>query len=105
MRGISLRYVPTAILSRQVAGMRGSTMIVNLPGNPSSIRQILPEILQVIAHGVALAGGPSMVVEYSGPESTTGVTKRSFTVDKVNLEWLNSIIAVSKGRDFTEIVS
>jgi len=105
MRSISLRYVPTAILSRQVAGMRGSTMIVNLPGNPSSIRQILPEILQVIAHGVALAGGPSMKVEYSGPESTSATAGRVFTVDKVNLEWMNSIVAASKGRGLTEIVS
>ena len=41
MRSISLKYVPTAILSRQTAGVRGKTLIVNLPGSPRSINEIL----------------------------------------------------------------
>lgn len=106
MRSISLRYVPTAILSRQVAGMRGSTMIVNLPGNPSSIRQILPEILQVIAHGLVLSGGPTMEVRNDGPSSTSESTIRTWTVDKVNLDWLNHLsLAKRKGGNLTEIVT
>src|SRR5437899_1328439 len=42
MRAISLKFVPTAILSRQIAGLRGHSLIVNLPGQPSSIRDCLP---------------------------------------------------------------
>jgi len=41
MRQISLHFVPTAILSRQVAGIRGRALIVNLPGQPKSIRETL----------------------------------------------------------------
>ena len=41
MRATSLKYVPTAILSRQMAGIRGRTLIVNLPGRPKSIRENL----------------------------------------------------------------
>jgi len=41
MRNISLKYVPTAILSRQIAGIRGECLIINLPGSPRSIREIL----------------------------------------------------------------
>lgn len=41
MRAISLHFVPTAILSRQVAVIRGSALIINLPGQPKSIREIL----------------------------------------------------------------
>lgn len=41
MRAISLRFVPTAILSRQVAVIRGKALIINLPGQPKSIRETL----------------------------------------------------------------
>src|SRR6202030_2840969 len=41
MRAVSLEFVPTAILSRQLAGTRGKTLIVNLPGKPSAIRECL----------------------------------------------------------------
>src|SRR5207249_461881 len=41
MRAVSLKFVPTAILSRQIAGIRGQSLIVNLPGNPSAIRDCL----------------------------------------------------------------
>ena len=44
MRSVSLNYVPTAILSRQVAGIRGESLIINLPGSPKSIREILDYI-------------------------------------------------------------
>ncbi len=41
MRAVSLTYVPTAILSRQIAGIRGASLIINLPGKPKSIRECL----------------------------------------------------------------
>ena len=44
MRRISLEYVPTAVLSRQTAGIRGKCLVINLPGSPRSIREILDRI-------------------------------------------------------------
>lgn len=58
MRSISLKYVPTAILSRQVAGTRGACLIVNLPGSPRSIRETLEELFPSIPYCVDLIGGP-----------------------------------------------
>ena len=40
----SLKYVPTAVLSRQTAGLRGRSLIVNLPGKPKSIRETFDEV-------------------------------------------------------------
>src|SRR5207302_377011 len=48
MRAVSLRAVPTAILSRQIAGTRGKTLIVNLPGKPSAIRECLLAVFPAI---------------------------------------------------------
>jgi molybdopterin biosynthesis enzyme MoaB len=42
----SLRYVPTAVLSRQTAGLRGQSLILNLPGKPKSIRETIDEVGQ-----------------------------------------------------------
>lgn len=58
MRSESLKYVPTAILSRQTAGIRGKTLIVNLPGKPRSIRQCLDAIFPAIPYCLDLLGGP-----------------------------------------------
>jgi len=58
MRNISLKYVPTAILSRQIAGIRGECLIINLPGSPRSIREILDEIFSAVPYCVDLIGGP-----------------------------------------------
>jgi molybdopterin adenylyltransferase len=70
MRQISLRFVPTAILSRQVAVIRGKTLIINLPGQPKSIRetleglkdadgkQIVPGIFAAVPYCIDLIGGP-----------------------------------------------
>lgn len=57
MRAVSLRHVPTAILSRQTAGIRGATMIVNLPGKPSAIAECLDAVFPAIPYGVDLIGG------------------------------------------------
>ncbi len=58
MRAESLKYVPTAILSRQTAGIRNKTLIVNLPGKPKSIRQCLEAVFPSIPYCLDLLGGP-----------------------------------------------
>ena len=58
MRAVSLQYVPTAILSRQLAGLRGAALIVNLPGRPRSIRECLDAVFPAIPYCLELAGGP-----------------------------------------------
>ena len=65
MRAISLRHVPTAVLSRQTAGIRGSTLILNLPGSPRSIREILDEIFAAVPYCVDLIGGPYITTDSS----------------------------------------
>ena len=50
MRFESLKYSKNAILSRQIAGTRGKTFVLNLPGNPKSIREILPIIIDQLKH-------------------------------------------------------
>lgn len=57
MRSVSLRYVPTAILSRQSAGIRGKSLIVNLPGKPKSIRECLEAVFPAIPYCIDLIGG------------------------------------------------
>jgi len=56
MRATSLRYVPTAILSRQTAGIRGRTLIVNLPGRPKAIRENLEAVFPAIPYCLDLIG-------------------------------------------------
>jgi molybdopterin adenylyltransferase len=58
MRAVSLRHVPTAILSRQTAGIRGGALIVNLPGKPSAIAECLDAVFAAIPYCVDLIGGP-----------------------------------------------
>jgi molybdopterin adenylyltransferase len=60
MRATSLRYVPTAILSRQIAGIRGQTLIVNLPGRPKAIRENLEAVFPAIPYCIELIGGPKL---------------------------------------------
>ena len=72
MRQISLHFVPTAILSRQVGVIRGQSLILNLPGQPKSIRetlegvkdtdgkQIVPGIFAAVPYCIDLIGGPYM---------------------------------------------
>ena len=58
MRAESLKYVPTAILSRQTAGLRGSSLIINLPGKPKSIRECLDAVFPAIPYCIDLMNGP-----------------------------------------------
>jgi molybdopterin adenylyltransferase len=60
MRATSLQFVPTAILSRQTAGIRGTTLIVNLPGRPKAIRENLAAVFPAIPYGIDLLGGPRL---------------------------------------------
>ena len=57
MRAVSLRSVPTAILSRQTAGIRGRSLIVNLPGKPASIAECLQAVFPAIPYCLDLIGG------------------------------------------------
>ncbi len=57
MRTASLEYVPTAILSRQTAGTRGSSLIVNLPGKPKAIKENLEAVFPAIPYCIDLIGG------------------------------------------------
>lgn len=58
MRSVSLKYVPTAILSRQTAGIRGKSLIVNLPGKPKSIRECLDAVFPAIPYCIDILEGP-----------------------------------------------
>jgi molybdopterin adenylyltransferase len=60
MRAASLKYVPTAILSRQTAGIRGRSLIVNLPGRPKAIRENLEAVFPAIPYCIDLLGGPRL---------------------------------------------
>lgn len=57
MRAESLKFVPTAILSRQTAGIRGKSLIVNLPGKPSAIGDCLNAVFPAIPYCIDLIGG------------------------------------------------
>ena len=58
MRSVSLQFVPTAILSRQVAVIRANSLIVNLPGKPSAIADCLNAVFPAIPYCIDLLEGP-----------------------------------------------
>lgn len=60
MRAVSLKAVPTAILSRQTAGVRGSSLVINLPGKPAAIRDCLLAVMPAVPYCVDLIGGPRL---------------------------------------------
>ena len=62
MRAKSLEFVPTAILSRQTAGIRGQSLIVNLPGKPKAISECLEAVFPAIPYCIDLIGGPYIEV-------------------------------------------
>lgn len=57
MRRVSLNAVPTAILSRQTAGIRNKSLIVNLPGNPKAIKECMDAIMAAVPYCIELIGG------------------------------------------------
>ncbi len=58
MRAVSLKYVPTAILSRQVGVVRGKALILNLPGQPKAIKETLDGVFAAVPYCIDLIGGP-----------------------------------------------
>lgn len=82
MRTASLAEVPTAILSRQLAGTRGKTLIINLPGKPDSIKTCLDAVFAAVPYCIDLMGGPRLETDpevcrafrpaMPGPVSGTG---------------------------------
>lgn len=65
MRAASLKFVPTAILSRQTAGIRGKALILNLPGKPKAIGECLDAVFAAIPYCIDLIGGPFVVTNES----------------------------------------
>jgi molybdopterin adenylyltransferase len=63
MRAVSLESVPTAILSRQTAGIRGCSLIVNLPGKPAAIRECLLAVFPAIPYCLDLIRGPYLTTD------------------------------------------
>ena len=65
MRAVSLEVVPTAILSRQTAGIRGQGLIVNLPGKPSAIRDCMDAVMPAIPYCIDLIEGAYLTTDES----------------------------------------
>lgn len=65
MRSVSLRYVPTAILSRQSAGICDKTLIINLPGKPKSIKECLDAVFPAVPYCLDLIGGDYLETDES----------------------------------------
>lgn len=72
MRAVSLLKVPTAILSRQTAGIRGNSLIVNLPGSPKAIRECLDAVMPAIPYCIVLIGGAEIQLKKSQPAHSPG---------------------------------
>lgn len=80
MRAVSLRYVPTAILSRQVGVTRGACLILNLPGQPKAIKETLDGVFAAVPYCIDLIGGPYIetrcgTVEVFRPKSALRAAK------------------------------
>lgn len=65
MRNVSLKFVPTAILSRQIAGIRCNTLIINLPGKPSAIADCLQAVFPAVPYCIDLIEGPYLETDES----------------------------------------
>lgn len=65
MRQVSLQYVPTAILSRQTAGICGKALIINLPGKPKAIAQCLDAVFPAVPYCIDLIEGPYLTTHES----------------------------------------
>lgn len=74
MRAVSLKYVPTAILSRQMGVIRGQSLIINLPGQPKAIKETLDGIFAAVPYCIDLIGGPYIK---ANPEVLTAFRPKS----------------------------
>lgn len=70
MRMVSLLSVPTAILSRQTAGIRNKSLIINLPGSPKAIKECLDAIIMAVPYCVELIGGTFLSIDTSKVNTT-----------------------------------
>jgi molybdopterin adenylyltransferase len=92
LRAASMKHVPTAILSRQTAGIRGSSLIINLPGSPKSIRETIDEVFSAVPYCIDLIGGPyletndQVVKAYRPPNHRRHAKKRNSTSTRMSLE-------------------
>lgn len=69
MRAVSRPHVPTAILSRQMVGVRGTGLIVNLPGSPKAVRECLDAVFAAVPDCVDLIGGPYLETDRARVEA------------------------------------
>ena len=91
MRHTSLQYVPTSILSRQTAGIRGKTLIVNLPGKAKAIGECLGAVIPAIPYCLDLIGGGRMEVHESEMKIfRPQKNKSSFVLHGVTMQKLGS---------------
>jgi molybdopterin adenylyltransferase len=74
MRAVSLKYVPTASLSRQLGVVRGSSLILNLPGQPKAIAETLDGVFAAVPYCIDLIGGPYLETR---PEKIQGFRPKS----------------------------
>lgn len=81
MRKVSLEKVPTAILSRQTAGIRNRSLIVNLPGQPRAIAECLDAVFPAIPYCIDLIGGPFLETR---PERLTAFRPAAKTASQSN---------------------
>ena len=65
MRAVSLKFVPTAILSRQIAAIRGQSLMINLPGKPSAISDCLEAVFPAVPYCIDLLEGPYLETDES----------------------------------------
>jgi molybdopterin adenylyltransferase len=79
MRAVSLRTVPTAILSRQIAGSRGASLIINLPGKPAAIEECLRAIWPAVPYCIELLGGPRLHFSADAPQQHRPTEPRATT--------------------------
>ncbi len=75
MRSVSLKVVPTAILSRQTAVIRGKALIINLPGNPSAISDCLNAVFPAVPTCIRLLEGPELQIKQTTTASFTPAIK------------------------------
>lgn len=75
MRSVSLKVVPTAILSRQTAVIRGNALIINLPGNPSAISDCLNAVFPAVPTCIRLLEGPELKIKQATTASFSATIK------------------------------
>lgn len=77
MRSVSLKVVPTAILSRQTAVIRGNALIINLPGNPSAISDCLNAVFPAVPTCIRLLEGPELQIKQTTTANFSATIKKT----------------------------